>query len=91
MVAVEQVHLHLHEGLKQLGGVIGHHGHEEGVAAGAALDGLGVGGNLVPAAGGSRVAGLLEQAPVGQGHPSGEVPGNRELQIPLPAGLPHLG
>ena len=91
MVGVEQAHLHLHEGLQQLGGVIRHHGHEEGIATGAALDGLGVGGNLVPAAGRCCVAGLLEQLPVGQGHTGGEVPGNGELQIPLPAGLPHLG
>ena len=91
MLVIEQLHAHLHQGFQQLGRVVGHHAHEQGVLAGAAAHGLGIGGYVLPARWRGFIARLGQHAPVRHRDPGREIPGDRELLAVLGSGLPDLG
>ena len=91
MLVIEQLHTHLHQGFQQLGRVVGHHAHEQGVLAGAAAHGLGIGGHVLPERGRGFIARLGQHAPVRHRDPGREIPGDRELLAVLGSGLPDLG
>ena len=88
MLPIQQLHPHLHQGLEQLGGVVGHHGDKQCVAARSAAHRLSKGRHLIPGTRGGAVAGPLQQPAVGHGDPSGQIPSDGKLLIALAAGLP---
>ena len=86
---IQQLHPHLHKDFQQLGGVIRHRRHKQGIAARTPLDPLREGRQLPPMARWRLAAGLLQQAPVGHRNPHRQVPGDGELLALLATGLPN--